>query len=186
MGYWQLFLIAFLLTVIASLYRRMLPKVAIEFSNDGRFCMFENGVRKYRVDLNNYGDHQDSISFRLDHIQDQNGSYLPMDRRGLQRESGNGPMPLSPESPKYAFLAQLDERSPDTAIEIMTISDVASGYQPDPIKLPRGRYTLSVSLNPRAGRPHKARFAVWVDPSNQLRIAKESLPQRKFLGSNRL
>jgi hypothetical protein len=169
-SYWYLFIIAGLAVICVALYRRIAPKVGIVFKNAKPYFTFDGKTKTYRADLINYGDWQDNISFRLEYIEDNRGNILPYERMGFQREAGKGPMPLSPESPKYGYLASLDQSDPNSTIDILTISDVASGYQPESIQLPRGTYLVHASLNPRMNRPCKRTFRVWVDGSGDLQI----------------
>lgn len=162
--FWQWFLVAFLCSIIVVLYRRVFPRVLIRFdAKDQWHQTVQNGVRKFRVDLVNRGPFQENISFRLDRIQLDDGSYHPTERRGFQREAAVGPMPLSPSSPKAGYLVQLDETSPSSEIEVLTTKDLAGGYAPDPIRLARGKYKLHVSLSPRSGQPYETIFAITTD-----------------------
>lgn len=167
-GYWEYTVWAILALIVVVLYSRLIPKVEILFKDDGFHNREENGTRTFVVELNNRGEFLDSVSFRIDRISNASGTVLPLPRRGFEREDGFGPMPLSPDSPKAAYVASLDEGDKDSKIRIRTISSLASGqrYQPDPVILDRGKYIIDVSLNPRKGRPAKKRFELSVSVEN--------------------
>lgn len=150
--------------IIILLYLRLVPNVDIVFvKDDGRFFSYTDGVRRYRVDCVNNGDvGRPDISFRLDYLQGEDGKHLIQARKGLQREAGVGPMPLSPDSPKSGYLVEMDESQSDAKIRILTVGDLKDQYINDPIDLPLGTYFMSVSLNPPAGRPCRRAFRVSV------------------------
>ena len=171
-SYWEHLLVFALLILVWVLYRRLVPRVAIEFNDGGQFSSIKDGVRTYKVELVNYGEWQNHISYRVDYIKDRNGAHILNERMGMQREAGVGPMPLSPDSPKYGYLVRLNESSQNSEIEVLTTADLAGKYKPQPIWLPRDEYALSVSLNPREGKPYKAVFNVAVDGAGHLRVSK--------------
>ena len=144
----------------------------ILFSDDGRYCILEDGIKTYRVDLLNRGPWQDNVSYRLESIQNADGTYFPLPhgRRGMQREDGSGPCPLSTASPKYGRFVRLNEKNKKSKIEVLTLAPLREGrYENDPIYLERGTYVIALSLNPRQGLPCQKRFMVSVD-GRQLRV----------------
>ena len=163
-GYWLYALIFTLILIIILLYKRLVPRVDIVFvRDDGRFFSLIGGVRRYRVDCVNMGDvGRPDISFRLDYLQREDGQHLIPARRGLLREAGVGPMPLSPDSPKSGYLVEMDESKQDAKVRILTVADLKDQYKNDPIDLPHGSYFMSVSLNPPAGRPCRRVFKISV------------------------
>jgi hypothetical protein len=148
---WYYFLVVFLLSVIAILYRYIAPKMDIVLNEDKAIV---NGLRTISVDLINYGPTQGNIVFRLEGIWTSDGEKVPMQRVRFQREGNPTPVMLSTRSPKRAFIARLDMTKPDSGIEIMT----------DPITvLDRGRYIVEVGLNPKEGNPRRRKYVVAVE-----------------------
>jgi hypothetical protein len=141
------------------------PIFEVLFSDDGRYCISNNGIKTYRVDLLNRGPTQNDVSYRLESIQNADGTYFPVQhgRAGMQREDGSGPCPLSTDSPKYGRLVRLNERNPKSKIEVLTLAPLKDGYEDAPIFLERGTYTITVSLNPPRGSPNRKKFLVSVD-----------------------
>lgn len=174
LGYWPYALFLTMLLVIAILYRRLLPTVDIVFvPNDGRYCIVKDGVRRYRVDLLNRGEWAGDISFRVESIRLEDGSYYPLDqRRGFQREAARGPAVLSPDSPKWGFVAEMDEARSDSKIILLLHGLLEDNYPDLPTPLERGTYYLEVSLNPRAGRRRVRTFRLSV-VGNKFIMAEE-------------
>ena len=168
--YWEYGVIIFLVSAVVILYKRLVPKLEIIYEPTNRFVRLENGLRTYVVDLVNHGEWQDNISFRLERIEDLKGGIPFHGRRGFEREGGAGPMPLSPESPKTAFIASLDERDPNSKIQLRLVDFIPPEYVPDPLALEGPEYYLEISLNPRLGRPHKKRFHLYADKSHKLHM----------------
>ena len=131
LAFWHWFLIGGLMIIVGVLYRRLVPRVDIRFAPDGRYLLKRGTLTRSRVDLTNMGNWQERVSFRLNSIRAEGGEYLPIDRRGLQREAGRGTMPL--KEPKYGHIAEYDTGREDAKIMVLTVSDKASGYQDDPI-----------------------------------------------------
>jgi hypothetical protein len=171
LGFWQWFIIAGLVIIIAILYRQLMPTVDIRFCPHGRFIMKAGAAIKYRVDCVPRSVKPDRAVFRLESISTEGGEFLPIERRGLQREAGNGPMPL--KEPKFGYIAEFDPTVENAKIMILTVSDLASGYKDDPIPLdPSVRWLVAVSLNPGIGASCQRCFRIWVDDQKRLQMVE--------------
>jgi hypothetical protein len=181
-GYWPYALFALCVIVIFVLYRRLLPTVDILYvENDSRFYHVENNIRRFRVDcINNGSERIDDVSFRLDYLREEGGENILGRRPGFQREAGRGPMPLSPGSPKSAFLVEYDEGQLSASdVKLLIIAPLSERYEDRVIELsPLKIYYLDVSLNPPVGRPRRKRFRVAVEAGAPSPLRYEGAPRR--------
>jgi hypothetical protein len=155
--------------VITILYRRLMPNVDILFAPDGRYIVKDGKMIRFRVDLISAGEWQERVSFRLESIREEGGDFLPIERRGLQREAGKGPMPL--KEAKFGYVAEFDTSDRNGKIKILITADLAHEYVDDPIVIDASKsWLVTISLNPKIGQSCQRQFRIWVDEQNELRM----------------